>query len=171
MAHLIDDLLTLARLSRSEFHFSESNLSAISNEVVSELREVEPEREITIEIEPEMRLAADPRLLRIAMTNLISNAWKFTRRSKAARITVGKFMQEGAAVYFVRDNGAGFDMRYASNLFGVFQRLHGAKEFPGTGIGLATVQRIISRHHGKIWADAVPNNGATFFFTIGSGLT
>jgi PAS domain S-box-containing protein len=168
MAHLIDDLLKLARLSRSEFQFTESDLSVICNDIALELREVEPERKMTIDIEPDMRLVADPRLLRIAMSNLISNAWKFTRRCEAAKIEIGKFMQEGTVVYFVRDNGAGFDMRYADNLFGVFRRLHSVRDFPGTGIGLATVQRIIARHHGKIWTEAYPNRGATFFFTIGS---
>jgi PAS domain S-box-containing protein len=166
MARLIDDLLKLARLSRSEFQFIESDLSAICNGIVAELREAEPERRITIRVDPGMTVVGDPRLLRIAMSNLISNAWKFTRRCEVANIEIGKLAHVESEVYFVRDNGVGFDMRYANNLFGVFRRLHSVKEFPGTGIGLATVQRIIARHQGKIWAEATRDRGATFFFTI-----
>lgn len=171
MAHLIDDLLGLARIARSEFHFVETDLTAICAELVHDLRELDPDRNISIDIEPGMRALADPRLLRIALTNLISNAWKFTGQREHPTIAIGQSERDGATVYFVKDNGAGFDMRYAHNLFGVFRRLHSAKDFPGTGVGLATVQRIITRHHGKIWAHAVPNGGATFFFTIGNGST
>jgi light-regulated signal transduction histidine kinase (bacteriophytochrome) len=115
-----------------------------------------------------MKVVGDPRLLRAALENLLGNAWKFTSKTEKARIEVGMMRDAGRTVYFVRDNGAGFDMKYVDKLFGAFQRLHSEKEFAGTGIGLATVQRIIHRHGGRIWVDAAPGKGAAFFFTLGA---
>jgi PAS domain S-box-containing protein len=167
MAGLIDDLLKLAQLSVMESQPREIDLSLICDEIVLGLRENEPHRNIEIQIDPNMTLHADARLMQVAMTNLISNAWKFTQKSNSPYIHVGRHVHNGGVVYFVKDNGVGFDMRYADKLFGVFQRLHSSKEFPGTGIGLATVRRIITRHTGKIWVKAKPNEGATFYFAFG----
>ena len=130
------------------------------------IRERHPAREVQLEITQGMEVSADPRLLRIALENLLSNAWKYTSRSPQARVAVGTQTGDSGPVYFVRDNGVGFDMKYADKLFVPFQRLHPESEFPGSGIGLVTVQRIVARHGGRIWADAKPDEGATFYFTI-----
>jgi light-regulated signal transduction histidine kinase (bacteriophytochrome) len=142
----------------------EVNLSALANEVVEELRRQEPERKVSVSIQPSMTVRADPSLLKIVLQNLLQNAWKFTSTTRDARIEVGL---ADAGSYFVRDNGVGFDMAYAGKLFGAFQRLHTDTEFPGTGIGLATVQRIVHRHGGEVRAEAVVGRGATIFFTLG----
>jgi PAS domain S-box-containing protein len=168
MSVLIDDLLKLAQLSAADSRLTNADLSAICNEVVASLREAEPARAVTVDIEPGMQAQADARLLRVAVSNLLGNAWKFTRQRRHARIEIGRLMQDGETVFYVKDNGIGFDMRYADKLFGVFQRLHSNREFPGTGIGLATVRRVIARHHGRIWSEARPNEGAVFYFTIGA---
>ena len=165
MGELIDDLLKLSRVSRAELKVQRVDLGGLATEVVEALRKQEPERSVTLDIAPNLDAEADPKLLRIALDNLLGNAWKFTARRQAARIEVGR---ENATTFFVRDNGAGFDMAYADKLFGAFQRLHDATEFPGTGIGLATVQRVIHKHGGRIWAESAPEAGATFRFTLGA---
>ncbi|MEF3076070.1 PAS domain S-box protein [Methylobacter sp. Wu1] len=166
MATLIDDLLKLSRITRSELKREDVNLSALADEVIEELRKQEPERIVQCAIEPGVIVWGDARLLRVVLDNLIGNAWKFTSKRPEARIEFGRQMQDDEPVYFVRDNGAGFDMAYAEKLFGAFQRLHDSSEFPGTGIGLATVQRIIHKHGGRIWAEGAVEQGAIFYFTL-----
>jgi light-regulated signal transduction histidine kinase (bacteriophytochrome) len=142
------------------------DVSAIAHGVLEDLLQREPERKVQYSVWDGVTVDADPRLVRVALENLLGNAWKFTSKVPEAKIEFG-MMQEGARqVMFVRDNGAGFDMAYSDKLFGAFQRLHGVHEFPGTGIGLATVQRIVFRHGGRIWCQAKPDKGATFFFTV-----
>ncbi|MGQ9861983.1 MAG: PAS domain-containing sensor histidine kinase [Thiobacillaceae bacterium] len=169
MATLIDDLLELSRVSRSPLQPATVDLSRMAAEILAELQEQQPERNVAISIQPGLTAWGDPGLLRTALENLLGNAWKYTGRTAAARIEVGSEHTEAGNVFHVRDNGAGFDMRYADKLFGAFQRLHHPSEFEGTGIGLATVQRIIHRHGGRIWAQAIPGEGACFMFTLGSG--
>jgi signal transduction histidine kinase len=166
MAHLIDDLLSLARVSRSELHRQRVDLSEIARSVAARLHNSEPERRVEFAIADGLGDEGDTGLLSIAIENLIGNAWKYSSKREKARIEMGMMPPSGRSVYFVRDNGAGFDMAYYSKLFGVFQRLHSIQEFEGTGIGLATVQRIIRRHGGDIWAEAKVDHGATFFFTL-----
>ena len=166
MGALIDDLLKLARVTRAELNREEVDLSALAQDVAAELRNRDSQRQVDLEIAPGLRAQADPRLLRIALENLLSNAWKFTGGRDDAQIAFGRLEHEGTPAYFVRDNGVGFDMTYAGKLFGAFQRLHDAREFPGTGVGLATVQRVIHKHGGRIWAQAAPEKGATFYFTL-----
>ena len=165
MAELIDDLFALSKVTRGEFRRERVELSALATTIVGELARNEPERHVEVTIAPGVHAEADPKLMRIVLENLLGNAWKFT--SKVAHPTISFGVADGA--YFVRDNGAGFDMKYASTLFAPFQRLHTDKEFSGTGIGLATVSRIIQRHGGRIWAEAVPDAGATFHFTLLEG--
>jgi light-regulated signal transduction histidine kinase (bacteriophytochrome) len=166
MSSLIEDLLNLSRIGRSELTARPISLSQVAAEAAAAIRERHPTREVQLEIAPGMEVNADPRLLRIALENLLSNAWKYTSRASQAAVTVGVQAGEQGPVYFVRDNGVGFDMKYADKLFVPFQRLHPEAEFPGSGIGLVTVQRIIARHGGRVWADAKPDAGATFYFTI-----
>lgn len=166
MGHLIDDLLSLSRVMRSEFQRGQVDLTAIALNTAARLRRDHPGRRVQIAVADDLVAAGDVRLLTIAFENLLGNAWKFTGKRADARIEVGVRDDGGRRVYWVRDNGAGFDMAYASKLFGVFQRLHSASEFEGTGIGLATVQRIVHRHGGCIWAEGQVENGATFFFTL-----
>jgi light-regulated signal transduction histidine kinase (bacteriophytochrome) len=167
MSSLIEDLLGLSRIGRSELVARTVSLTQISADAMAVLRERDPDRVVQLEIEPDMSVNADARLLRIALDNLLGNAWKYTAPRAEARITVG--MQAGdESVYFVRDNGAGFDMAYADKLFTPFQRLHAPAQFPGSGIGLVIAQRIIARHGGRIWAEAAPDQGATFYFTLSS---
>ena len=166
MAQLIDDLLNLSRVARSEISRSRVDLTAIANSVAAALKETEPQRAAEFVIEAGMTATGDARLLRIVLENLMGNAWKFTRRQPQTRIELGTAEEAGKTVHYVRDNGVGFDMTYAGKLFGAFQRLHAMNEFEGTGIGLATVQRIITRHGGRIWANAAVNEGATFYFTL-----
>jgi len=142
------------------------DLTALATEIAAELRTAEPGRQVQFEIAPGMAVHADQGLLRIALDNLLRNAWKFTSRKPEARIEIGQEETGEGLRYFVRDNGAGFDMAYAGKLFGAFQRLHTVAEFPGTGIGLALVQRVFRRHGGQVWADAKPDCGATFFFVL-----
>ncbi len=168
MGQLIDDLLKLAHITRVEVRRSEIDLSKIAEEIFSEQQRREPKGRIETSVRPDLRVVADPSLMRVALDNLLGNARKFTSRCPAPRIEFGSLQQNAETVFFVRDNGAGFDMAYANKLFGAFQRLHAASEFEGTGIGLATVQRIIRRHGGHIWAQAQVNSGATFFFTLPS---
>jgi len=168
MSELIDALLALAHVSRVELKREPVDLAAIAAAALEQCREREPERDANVQIAGNMLAQADPALLTQVMQNLVGNAWKFTSKVPQASITVGcEAAPEGQTTYFVRDNGAGFDMTYADNLFGAFQRLHTPAEFPGTGIGLATVHRIIARHEGRIWAQSTPGKGAAFFFTLG----
>lgn len=166
MSGLIEDLLNLSRIGRSELTARPISLSQIAGEAAASMRERYPAREVHLEIAPGMDVNADPRLLRIALENLLGNAWKYTARTSQAQVNVGTQASEHGPVYFVRDNGIGFDMKYADKLFVPFQRLHPETEFPGSGIGLVTIQRIIARHGGRIWADAKPDEGATFYFTL-----
>ena len=167
MALLIDDLLNLSRVSRSKIKAERLDLSALAHEVAIELRKAEPDREVDFRIATDVTVIADRPLLRIALENLIGNAWKFTGKAPSPKIEFGISGENGQRTFFVRDTGAGFDMAYANKLFGAFQRLHTIAEFNGTGIGLATVQRIIHRHNGRIWAEAKVDEGATFYFTLG----
>jgi len=168
MGALIDALLSLARLARSELSVARIDLSDVARTIASQLRASEPERAVEVVIAEDLQAALDPRLARTLMDNLLGNAWKFTRRVPAARIEVGGTWNGGARTFFVRDNGAGFDMAHAERLFAPFQRLHTVGEFQGTGIGLATAQRIVHLHGGRIWAEACVDEGATFFFTLSS---
>ena len=168
MGQLTDDLLNLSRVTRSEIKTERVDLSALADEVATDLRKTEPGRQVTVEIGKGITAIGDRRLLRIALENLIGNAWKFTAKRSDAKIEFGVSGKNGARTYYVRDNGAGFDMTYANKLFGAFQRLHAATEFNGTGIGLATVQRIVHRHNGRVWGEGQPEQGATFSFTLAS---
>lgn len=166
MGQLIDDLLKLSRITRAEMHMEEVDLSGMAMEVAEELRRTEPDRHVEILIERGLKARGDARLLRVLLTNLIGNAWKFTGKTSGARIEFAVEYEQGHPVFRVRDNGAGFDMTYSGKLFGAFQRLHGATEFEGTGIGLATSQRIVHRHGGRIWAEGEIGKGATFRFRL-----
>ena len=166
MGRLIDDILRLSRLTRTEMQWERIDLSALAREIAADLHQAHPERQTDLVIAEGAVAAGDARLLRVVMENLLGNAWKFTAKQACARIEFGHTEMEGKPVYFVRDNGAGFDMAYADRLFGAFQRLHSTAEFEGTGIGLATVQRIIHRHNGRAWAEGAVNQGATFYFTL-----
>lgn len=166
MSALIDDLLELGRVNRVEIVRQPLDLSALATAVSSRFHERWPERVVDVEIQPDLVVWGDLRLMEVAFENLLDNAWKFTAERSSARIRVGREVQEGHDVFFVADNGVGFDPQYAANLFGVFQRLHAASAFPGTGVGLATVQRILQRHGGRIWAHAGIDEGATFYFTV-----
>ena len=167
MSQLIDDLLGLSRLTRAEIRHEVVDLSALCTEIATELRVADPQRQVEVVIEPGLRALGDARLIRIALDNLLGNAWKFTARRPRARIEVGRD-RSAQGTFYVRDDGAGFDMAYADQLFGAFQRLHTAREFEGTGIGLATVRRVISRHGGRVWASGAVDQGATFSFTLPS---
>lgn len=166
MGVLIDDLLELARLTRSELHRAPQDLTALAHAVAGELRQAEPERTVEFAAHPGLIVNADAVLLRVVLENLLGNAWKYTARQPQARVELGSYPAEGRTVLYVRDNGAGFDMAYSDKLFGAFQRLHSPREYPGTGVGLATVQRIIHRHGGRIWAESLVGLGATFHFTL-----
>jgi light-regulated signal transduction histidine kinase (bacteriophytochrome) len=186
MAELIDALLTLSRVTRAEFQRERVDLSALVRKIAEDLRGHEPERGVEFVVADGLTAEGDPRLLRAALENLLGNAWKYTAKQPQARIEFGTLTPlppspdgtsgegrggarsagERGEVYFVRDNGAGFDMAYADKLFGVFQRLHTEGEFKGLGVGLATVQRIIHRHGGRIWAEGAVGQGATFYFTL-----
>jgi hypothetical protein len=167
MSQLIDDVLHLSKVTRAELRQQEVDLSALAAATLERLRESEPERVVETRIRPGVMVAGDGQLLRIALANLLENAWKFTARAPSARIEFGVATVSGEPTYFVRDNGAGFDMTYVDRLFGPFQRLHLASEFPGSGIGLATVRRIIHRMGGRVWAEGLVGQGATFQFTLG----
>ncbi len=166
MGELIDDLLRLSCISRTELRRETIDLSSLVEEITDELDRSEPGRKVEIVIEKGLTGTGDRALTRAALENLLGNTWKFTRKKDKARIEFGMTGHDGDTAYFVRDNGVGFNMEYANKLFGPFQRLHGSDEFEGTGIGLATVQRIIRRHGGRVWAEARVNEGATFYFTL-----
>jgi light-regulated signal transduction histidine kinase (bacteriophytochrome) len=166
MSALIDDMLNLSRVTRQPMRHENLDLSAMAQAIAAELQEAEPGRQVEFAIENGLGAVGDSQLLKVAMENLLRNAWKYTSGHVNARIEFGKVQQNGKFPFFVRDDGAGFDPRYADRLFGAFQRLHTVTEFPGTGIGLATVQRIIHRHGGEVWAEGAVEKGATFFFTL-----
>ena len=166
MAQLIDDLLNLSRMTRCNIQREPVDLSALTHAIVGELWNTAPTRPVDIVIAPGL-IATGDGLLRVVLENLIGNAWKFTRKRSRARIEFGATVADSTPAYFVRDDGAGFDMAYAGKLFGAFQRLHDATEFEGTGIGLATVQRVVHKHGGRVWAESELERGATFYFTLG----
>jgi PAS domain S-box-containing protein len=168
MAELIDDLLQLSQVTRAQLQSIPVDLTRLAENILAELQRTQPERSVKGRVAPELKAGGDPHLLRIVLENLLNNAWKYSSRQPQAEIEFGSQDENGQTIFFVRDNGAGFDMAYAGKLFGAFQRLHTSREFPGTGIGLATVQRIIHRHGGRIWAESVIGQGSTFFFTLPS---
>ncbi len=167
MANLIDAMLTLSRVTKAALNLKQVDLSEIAGFILSDLGKFDPKRKVKWNIQPGIMLNADPVLIKNVMENLLVNAWKFTSKHPSAFIEVGTLKENGDAVYFVRDDGAGFDMNYATKLFGAFQRVHSSADFEGTGIGLATVHRIINKHGGRIWAEGKPEGGATFYFTLG----
>jgi len=166
MAQLIDDLLKLSRLTRGELKLAEVDLSGIARGVSAELKKTQPERLASFSIAPGVAAIGDAHLLKVVLENLLGNAWKFTGKKEEAVIEFGAAQVDGKTTFFVRDNGAGFDMAYVDKLFATFQRLHPEKEFPGMGIGLSLVQRIIRRHGGMVWAEGTVGRGATFYFTL-----
>jgi len=166
MAELIDDMLNLARVTRAPMQRAPVDLSALATAITDELRQTQPERAMEVVVQPGLVADGDAKLLKVLLMNLLANAWKFTGKQERARIEFGMQPGGGVPAYFVHDNGVGFDMQYVHKLFGAFQRLHAMDEFPGTGVGLATVQRIVHRHGGRAWAEAAVEQGATFFFTL-----
>jgi len=166
MAQLIDDLLNLSKVTRAPMKLVSVDLSQLARGIVAELQQTQPERSVDFNIAPNLKALGDPSLLQAMLENLLNNAWKYSSKQEHAQIEFGSKHENNEIIYFVRDNGAGFDMAYAGKLFGAFQRLHAIAEFPGTGVGLATVQRIVHRHGGHIWAESAVNQGATFFFTL-----
>jgi light-regulated signal transduction histidine kinase (bacteriophytochrome) len=170
MGQLIDGLLGLSRLTRVDLREQHVDLSTLARAITERLAESQPDRAVEIVIHDGLVASGDGALLGAVLDNLLNNAWKFTRKTPNARIELGAVEEAGRTVYFVRDNGAGFDMAYVSKLFGTFQRLHAHSDFEGTGIGLATVQRIVHRHGGRIWADGKVGQGACFRFTLNDGV-
>jgi signal transduction histidine kinase len=166
MGRLIDDMLKLSRVTRSEFHYESVDLSAMVRAIFEKLQQDDPDRTVDVIIREGVFVNGDTYLLQIAMENLAGNAWKFTGKETEPQVEFGTTVREGKITCFIRDNGVGFDMTYVDKLFGAFQRLHTSVEFPGTGIGLATVRRIINRHGGQVWAEAEAGKGATFYFTL-----
>jgi light-regulated signal transduction histidine kinase (bacteriophytochrome) len=166
MARLIDDLLKLSRITRTRLRAEPVDLSALATEVTSGLRRAHPQQTITSTLEAGLTADGDRGLLLIVLENLLGNSWKFTRNEAHGEVAFGAVASDGPLAYFVRDNGAGFDMAYADRLFGAFQRLHSEQEFEGTGIGLATVQRAVARHGGRVWAEGAVGEGATIWFTL-----
>jgi signal transduction histidine kinase len=165
MNSMIDTLLEMSRMTGRELQFERVDLSETARQLIEELKAAEPGRQVQVAVQPDLSVDGDSTLLRLVLQNLLGNAFKFSARTSDARIEFGRRL-DGDHAFFVRDNGAGFDMRFADRLFGVFQRLHSQSEFAGTGVGLATVQRIVRRHSGRIWAESEPGKGATFFFTM-----
>lgn len=166
MSQLIDDMLNLSRLTRAEMRPEKVNLTSLAQEIISELKNIEPDRKVEVAISDNLFAHCDLQLIRAVLENLLNNAWKYTSKHPKAKIELGSLNQNGKPVFYVKDDGAGFDMRYADKLFGAFQRLHRMDEFEGNGVGLATVKRVIHRHGGKVWAEAEPEKGATFYFTL-----
>jgi two-component system sensor histidine kinase/response regulator len=167
MSQLIDDVLHLSRVTRADLREQDVDLSTLAGLILARLQESEPGRKVEVKVRPGVIVTGDGQLLRIALENLLENAWKFTSKQPESRIEFGVTQASGEPTYFIRDNGAGFNMTYVDRLFGPFQRLHAQGEFPGSGIGLATVQRIIHRHGGRVWAEGLVGQGATFQFTLG----
>ncbi|GAB4256277.1 MAG: hypothetical protein Kow0065_04970 [Methylomicrobium sp.] len=166
MGELIDDLLQLSRVGRGDLRCVDVDLSKMVREILADLRHRDPNRQVELRIAPDCRAFGDSQLLKIVLENLLANAWKFTRNREPAKIEFGTYRDGEQTVYYVRDNGAGFNPKYVHKLFGAFQRLHSEEEFEGTGVGLATVQRIIARHEGSVWAESRPDEGAAFFFKL-----
>jgi signal transduction histidine kinase len=167
MAQLIDDLLQLSRLTRTELYIDAIDLSAMAHGVAADLHRDEPQRDVRWEIQADLHTLGDRTLLQVLLENLLGNAWKYTGRRAAAHIAFGTTVADGETVYFVRDDGCGFDLAFVDKLFRPFQRLHTVDEYAGDGVGLATAQRVVRRHGGRIWVDAAPDRGATFYFTLG----
>ncbi|MGM8934291.1 sensor histidine kinase [Pseudomonas neustonica] len=168
MSTLIDDLLMLARVTRADVSLTAVNLSELAEKVVQSLRDAEPERRVQVDVQKNLLVNGDPVLLAVAIENLISNAWKFTAKVDEPHIRIEEETRDGEKVVAVSDNGAGFDMEYADKLFTPFQRLHSASDFPGTGIGLATIARIMAKLDGRVWAAAEPGKGASFYLKFNS---
>jgi light-regulated signal transduction histidine kinase (bacteriophytochrome) len=168
MGHLIDDMLSLSRVSRVELGREPVDLSAMATSLAVELREREPDRRVEFVIHDDLSALGDFRFLSIVLENLLANAFKFTSKRATARIEFGRELVNGENAFFVRDDGVGFDMTYADQLFVPFQRLHTDTEFPGSGIGLATIRRIVGRHGGRVWANGEVGHGATIYFTLGA---
>jgi light-regulated signal transduction histidine kinase (bacteriophytochrome) len=166
MGQIIDDLLRLSRTTRTELIREKIDLGRMAGSIHQELQALEPDREVQLSVEGELHAVGDTLLIQLALQNLIANAWKFTGKQSAAQITFGSRLRGSQPVFFLRDNGAGFDQRFIKKLFEPFQRLHAASDFEGNGIGLAIVQRVIRRHGGEVWAESAPDQGATFFFTL-----
>jgi signal transduction histidine kinase len=166
MNAMIDAMLSLAQLSTQPLARQPVNLSQLAAYILEDLRRGQPDRVVAVDIEPDLQVTGDPTLLRLVLENLLSNAWKYTGKTASPSIELRASQEQGQRVFEVRDNGAGFDMRSSDRLFGLFQRLHSANDFPGTGVGLASVQRIVRRHGGDIWAQSTPGQGARFCFTI-----
>jgi len=166
MGTLIDDLLKLAWVTRAELRTEVVDLSGMARDIAAELQRTTPERRVEFAIAQGLEARGDARLLRVVLENLLRNSWKYTAKQAQPRVEFGSIDGSGERAFIVRDNGAGFDMKYADKLFAAFQRLHSAAEFEGTGVGLATVRRIINRHGGRIWAEGAVDQGATFYFTL-----
>jgi len=166
MCRLVDDLLMLSKVTRHEMRRERVDLSAVARSIAADLRQREPEREVECVIQPGLSASGDAALLHSALFNLLENAWKFTGKHAGARIELGEMEKDGEPVYFVRDDGAGFDMASSERLFQAFHRLHSSSDFPGSGVGLATVSRIVKRHGGRVWAESAPEMGATFYFSL-----
>ena len=166
MGTLIDSLLSLSRIAKAEMRVARVDLSSMARTILHELQEIEPERLVEIIIQDKVLANGDSQLLRVLLQNLLGNAWKFTGKKQRGIIEFGVIKDMGQSIYFIRDNGAGFDMNYANKLFVPFQRLHSVGEFSGNGVGLAIAQRIINRHGGRIWAESELDNGSTFYFTL-----
>jgi light-regulated signal transduction histidine kinase (bacteriophytochrome) len=168
MGQLIDDLLNLSKVTRASMKSVPVDLSQLAQGIVAELQRTQRERRVNFNIAPNLKARGDPNLIQVVLENLLNNAWKFTAKRERAEIEFGSKSENDETTFFIRDNGAGFNMAYVGKLFGAFQRLHAMTEFSGTGIGLATVQRVIHRHGGRIWAEGAVDQGATFFFTLPS---
>lgn len=166
MGELIDDMLKLSRVTRAEMNFRPVDLSAMAKHILKQLAEEDSQREVDVFVTSGLMADCDTHLIKIALTNLLHNAWKYSSKVAKARIEFGLRQHQGEPVFFIQDNGVGFDMAYADKLFGAFQRLHSVNDFPGSGIGLATVKRVVSRHGGRVWAESSPNEGAAFYFTL-----
>lgn len=166
MSELIDDLLKLSRLTRSEMHYEEVDLGTIARDIINNLKKTDPSRTVKLKLHERLIVNGDENLLRLALENLLGNAWKFTKTRPTAHIELGKKQQDNETIYYLKDDGAGFDMKYSDKLFIPFQRLHSERQFEGTGIGLGIVKRIVTRHGGRIWAEAEVDKGATFYFTL-----
>lgn len=167
MGRLLEGLLTFLTISRTEIMIDEVDLFKLSHQIFSEISKVQPEREVVFTCSPNLSIRADLKLISIALENLLSNAWKFTKHKKTAHIELGRFINEGKTIYTIRDDGIGFENIYAEKVFGFFVRLHRPQDYEGIGIGLALVRRVMDRHGGKVWAESAVNQGTTVYFTVG----